>query len=98
MIVKEPDYPRVTSVTVEPGAKQGAYTIEAYLPGGAEELAFLVYDENLNLLGQAGVYKTRAKAINLINGTAKSMTPHPLSPENTICLPMHPPKGNQATY
>lgn len=61
LIVKEPDYPRVTSVTVEPGAKQGAYTIEAYLPGGAEELAFLVYDENLNLLGQAGVYKNQGK-------------------------------------
>ncbi|MED1740511.1 S8 family serine peptidase [Bacillus swezeyi] len=76
LIVKEPDYPRVTSVTVEPGTKQGTFTVEAYLPGGAEELAFLVYNENLELLGQAGVYKNQGKGYQSyqwsgqINGSA----------------------------
>ena len=43
LIVKEPDYPRVTSVSVEPDNRAGSYVISSYLPGGAENLAFLVY-------------------------------------------------------
>nr|WGE04840.1 hypothetical protein P5640_20530 [Bacillus subtilis] len=53
LIVKEPDYPRVTSVSVREGTVQGTYQIETYLPAGAEELAFLVYDSNLDFAGQA---------------------------------------------
>ncbi|NLS41755.1 peptidase S8 [Bacillus subtilis] len=61
LIVKEPDYPRVTSVSVSEGSVQGTYQIETYLPAGAEELAFLVYDSNLDFAGQAGIYKNQDK-------------------------------------
>ena len=85
LIVKEPDYPRVTSIDVQDGTTQGTYQIETYLPAGAEELAFLVYDSNLDFV-KAGIYKSRIKAINISTGTAKSMvTPH-CRQENIICL------------
>ncbi|MGE6630453.1 S8 family peptidase [Bacillus sp. NPDC077027] len=61
LIVKEPDYPRVTSVSVEPDSRAGSYVMSAYLPGGAENLAFLVYSTEGEYLGEAGVYKNLEK-------------------------------------
>ncbi|MCY8908563.1 S8 family serine peptidase [Bacillus atrophaeus] len=77
LIVKEPDYPRVTSIDVSEGSVQGTYEIETYLPAGAEELAFLVYDQNFEFMGQAGIYKNQDKGYQYfdwdgkINGESK---------------------------
>ncbi|MBM7702012.1 S8 family serine peptidase [Metabacillus iocasae] len=56
LFVKEPDYPRVTLFDVTDN-ENGTYAFDVYLPGGAEELVFWVYDENLNYLGNAATYK-----------------------------------------
>lgn len=71
LIVKEPDYPRVTSVEVLPGVTEGSYAIEAYYPGGAEETAFLVYDAELNFIGEAGTYKKVGKGYQTFNWDGK---------------------------
>ena len=71
LIVKEPDYPRVTSVSVEPDNRAGSYVISSYLPGGAENLAFLVYSTDGEYLGEAGVYQHVDKGEHRVkwNGT-----------------------------
>uniref|UniRef100_UPI00132A2796 FlgD immunoglobulin-like domain containing protein n=1 Tax=Escherichia coli TaxID=562 RepID=UPI00132A2796 len=71
LIVKEPDYPRVTSVSVEPDNRAGSYVISSYLPGGAENLAFLVYSTDGEFLGEAGVYQHVDKGEHRVkwNGT-----------------------------
>ncbi|OJH61827.1 hypothetical protein BOH71_19505, partial [Bacillus subtilis] len=61
VVVQEPRYPRVPSGSVIEGSVQGTYTIETFLPAGSEELAFLVYDRNLDFAGQAGIYKNQDK-------------------------------------
>ncbi|ATU28559.1 S8 family peptidase [Bacillus velezensis] len=71
LIVKEPDYPRVTSIDVQDGTTQGTYQIETYLPAGAEELAFLVYDSNLDFVGQAGIYKKQDKGYQYFDWNGK---------------------------
>jgi minor extracellular serine protease Vpr len=71
LIVKEPDYPRVTSVEVLPGSTEGSYVIEAYYPGGAEETAFLVYDAEFNFVGEAGIYKQVGKGYQTFNWDGK---------------------------
>ncbi|MDA1476767.1 S8 family serine peptidase [Bacillus changyiensis] len=96
-IVKEPDYPRVTSVTVASGLKAGTHTIEAYLPGGAEDLAFLVYDENLEFIGQAGVYKNQEKGYQTYqwNGMINDTTA--LKPGRYYMLAYASTKGKSST-
>lgn len=98
LIVKEPDYPRVTSVTVEPGAAQGTYSVEAYLPGGAEELAFLVYDKNLEFIGQAAVYKNQGKGYQSYQWNGKINGSSALKPGEYYMLAYASAKGNQATF
>ncbi|WP_442858861.1 S8 family peptidase [Bacillus sp. NSP9.1] len=96
LIVKEPDYPRVTSVTVEPGTKEGTYTVEAYLPGGAEELAFLVYDENLEFIGQAGVYKNQGKGYQTYQWNGKINDTTALKPGKYHMLAYASSKGKSS--
>ncbi|WFA04994.1 S8 family serine peptidase [Bacillus sp. HSf4] len=96
LIVKEPDYPRVTSVTVEPGTKEGTYTVEAYLPGGAEELAFLVYDENLEFIGQAGVYKNQGKGYQTYQWNGKINDTTALKPDKYHMLAYASSKGKSS--
>ncbi|MRX71161.1 S8 family serine peptidase [Bacillus lacus] len=56
LFIQEPDYPRVTSVTaLALGANQ--FSINVYLPRGAEELTLYVYDRDLKPVGQIATYK-----------------------------------------
>ncbi|EME73589.1 S8 family serine peptidase [Bacillus sonorensis] len=96
LIVKEPDYPRVTSVTVEPGAAQGTYSVEAYLPGGAEELAFLVYDKNLEFIGQAAVYKNQGKGYQSYQWNGKINGSSALKPGEYYMLAYASAKGKSS--
>ena len=61
----------MTSIDVQDGTTQGTYQIETYLPAGAEELAFLVYDSNLDFVGQAGIYKKQDKGYQYFDWNGK---------------------------
>ncbi|MDV2685801.1 S8 family serine peptidase [Alkalihalophilus lindianensis] len=47
LFVQEPDYPRITSLGYNLNPATGDLVGSAYVPGGAEELEFEVYNENL---------------------------------------------------
>ncbi|MCY7570424.1 peptidase S8, partial [Bacillus safensis] len=82
LIVKEPDYPRVTSVSVEPDNRAGSYVISSYLPGGAENLAFLVYSTDGEYLGEAGEYTMLSYAsLKGKSDTVQTKEPFEIYPE-----------------
>lgn len=96
LIVKEPDYPRVTSIDVQDGTTQEPTKLKPIFRREPKSLPSLYMTVILTLSAKPASTKSRIKAINISTGTAKSMvTPH-CRQENIICWPMPRTKGNQA--
>ncbi|MDQ0339029.1 minor extracellular serine protease Vpr [Caldalkalibacillus uzonensis] len=67
LFVQEPDYPRITHFYFE-GDREEGYNLTVYLPGGAEELTFLVYEWTGSAagdyMGHIGTYTDVPKAFS----------------------------------
>ncbi|KEZ48998.1 S8 family serine peptidase [Metabacillus indicus] len=71
LFVKEPDYPRVALFGTTP-LGNNTFEFEVHLPGGAEELEFWVYNEDLTeYYGEAGKYTNVSKGFQTFKWDGK---------------------------
>lgn len=98
LIVKEPDYPRVTSVSVSEGSVQGTYQIETHLL--RERKSWRSSSMTATLISQAkpAFIKTKIKVTSTLTGMARLMAEPNFRPESITCSHMPRTKASQARF
>ncbi|MBD1379742.1 S8 family peptidase [Metabacillus arenae] len=70
LFVQEPDYPRVTSPYVTPAGNNN-FNIEAYFPGGAEDVVLYLVNSNFEIVGETSRHQNVSKGLQSFTWNGK---------------------------